>query len=1179
MKYKETILISDNDTASKIFKQIKPGSTVLEFGCATGRMTKFLNEYLRCKVYILEIDEEGYGEAIKYAENGFCGDVETLKWIDTFKNQKFDYILFADVLEHLRNPEKILKASNEFLKDDGKIILSVPNIAHNSILLNLYENKFNYTSTGLLDNTHIRFFTYYSLIEFCESGNFKIVYKDGTVIDSFCNEQKPDIENTYINYYDAVFSRPLGEYYQYIFVLQKKDYVERNNIKTVSMINPQNFNLKYNIYYNDGTGFSEENSVEEYYKKSLEDYCYTAEIKVKEGVNEIRFDPIEGAYSVCSIDIDEKEMINEINSSAFIVEQGVYFFDTKDPCFLLSLKDSLEGRTLHLTVRIEIISIKQLNTLLKHFESIYKEKDLCISNMEGELEKNNRSLEKIKSDYMEKEIEYNRIIKEKEAEYRKNISDINCKLEEQKSDYQKKCDELLNQNDILRDQLYEATDKYNDINSAFFWKITKPARIISDCIQKVLNSNKCTCMALKGIRSLKKNGFSITLNKTKKVLFNKNNISEQITETNYNGIKNSNENMTGKILNDEDIHKYISYYQDNIDFSEYNDKIDTKLIAFYLPQFHTFPENDEWWGKGFTEWTNTRKALPRFKGHYQPREPHDDIGYYDLSKIETLKKQAKLVKQHGIYGLCLYYYWFSGKKLMETPIDLLMEHPEIDLNFCLCWANENWTRTWDGLNKNILIEQKYREEDIKQYIVDIKPYVMDSRYIKINGKPIFMVYNPSAIPDCKSVFEGWRKYAIEEGIGEISIWICKEPGENAVEYKFEEFVDKMVEFPPRNMGYSEIVVDGVVDNGYIFDYSKLVDILKEKHKSDADSKVYRCAMMGWDNSARRKTGYTVFDNFNINKFYEWVKDNICESRKLYPKEERFTFINAWNEWAEGTCLEPDKKYGYSNINAVSSALCNIDFNPSIIWNNPNIKGEKCRLAVQAHVFYPDLMNELTEYMNNIPEPFDCYITTNDMEKAEAIFECIKNNINARKAEIFVAENRGRDVAPFIIQLSKHIFKENYEYFCHIHTKKSKHFENGDEWRHYLLDNLLGSKDYVKSILDRMDIDNKVGLIYPKTYPKIETWIVWGENIEISRDLMNRLNLTPEYDEKPEFPAGNMFWARTEAVKQMFEVGFKFDDFPEEAGQLDLTLAHAIERSWYYIAKANGYKRSIFMKEK
>ena len=212
----------------------------------------------------------------------------------------------------------------------------------------------------------------------------------------------------------------------------------------------------------------------------------------------------------------------------------------------------------------------------------------------------------------------------------------------------------------------------------------------------------------KTIDSIMKDGCIVTIRK----IVNK--LKYQQVVSLESGIDYQEEVFDEKIPNNG----YFSLYQDNIAFS--NEPVKVKTLAFYLPQFHTFPENDEWWGEGFTEWTNTRKSAPRYRGHYQPREPHENIGYYDLSDVQVIKKQAKLARQHGIYGFCIYYYWFSGKTLMEKPIDLLFTHPEIDINYCLCWANESWTRTWDGMKNNILIEQKYTYDDSINFIYDIK---------------------------------------------------------------------------------------------------------------------------------------------------------------------------------------------------------------------------------------------------------------------------------------------------------------------------------------------------------------------------------------------------------------------------------------------------------------------------
>ena len=193
-----------------------------------------------------------------------------------------------------------------------------------------------------------------------------------------------------------------------------------------------------------------------------------------------------------------------------------------------------------------------------------------------------------------------------------------------------------------------------------------------------------------------------------------------------------------------------------------------KAIAFHLPQFHTIPENDEWWGEGFTEWTNVKKAKPLFKNHNQPRVPHDDVGYYDLSNIDILRKQGQMAKKYGIYGFCFYHYYFkNGKRLLEKPVDMLLENPDIDLPFCLCWANEAWSRRWDGDGDYILAQQDHSPENLHRFIENLAKYIKDERYIRINGKPLILIYRTDLFENINQALSDWRKYCLENNIGEV----------------------------------------------------------------------------------------------------------------------------------------------------------------------------------------------------------------------------------------------------------------------------------------------------------------------------------------------------------------------------------------------------------------------------
>lgn len=631
-------------------------------------------------------------------------------------------------------------------------------------------------------------------------------------------------------------------------------------------------------------------------------------------------------------------------------------------------------------------------------------------------------------------------------------------------------------------------------------------------------------------------------------------------------------------------------YEPNEDFSRYT--TDIKPLALYLPQFHAIPENDEWWGKGFTEWTNVKKGTPRFEGHNQPRVPEDDLGYYDLTDAEVLKKQVALAKQHGIYGFAFYYYWFSGKRLLEKPMDLLLAHPEIDFPFCAVWANENWTRTWDGMQDNILIAQEYPPEDAERFILDLQKYVQDRRYLRVGGKPVIGLYAPRLIPGLPQFLSIWRETARRCGIGEILIWSCISDA-SAEHLGIEELVDGQYEFPPRGKGY--VSAGQVPGEGICFAYGELVE--SERHFDHSSLKVptYRGSMLEWDNSARKQTHYHCWKGYTPERFYLWNCINTAYTRRYFAPEERFLFINAWNEWGEGTYLEPDKTYGYAALNALSRAIMDLPYAGQApaapAWTLPSAAANvlflgggvpaRCqgwdrrlfsgspRIAVQAHVFYPELIGEVCRLANNIPYPFDLYVSTNEPYKATYLSDYL--NEHSRAAHVYVAalENKGRDVLPFLTQLRPVL--ANYDYFCHIHTKKSLHDEMGEQWRGYLYENLLGSREIVRQTLCLFEQQPALGVIFPETMESLKPFAEWGSNRPLAEWLLRKMDIPA--DILPDdilFPAGNMFWARTSAVQDLFRIDYAPADFPEEGGQVDGTLMHAIERLWLYVAQYNGY---------
>lgn len=385
--------------------------------------------------------------------------------------------------------------------------------------------------------------------------------------------------------------------------------------------------------------------------------------------------------------------------------------------------------------------------------------------------------------------------------------------------------------------------------------------------------------------------------------------------------------------------------------AELNDGIGGKLITFFLPQFHTIPENDKWWGKGFTEWTNTKKMNPLFKGHYQPRVPMNG-DYYNLLDDEVKIRQAELAKQYGIYGFCYYHYWFKdGKQLLEQPAKQMLKNKKIEIPFCFSWANENWTRNWDGGNQEIIAEQDYGDEnDWEKHLQYLVPFFRDNRYITMDGKPVFLIYRPELIPTLNKMLDYWALRMREEGFPGICYMIQRgdwyfDPTYDASRFSYQiRFEPSFSQAVRVKKGFKMVkAVQGAVQ---VLRQMKIeapvvwgIGKLKNKHRTkkgphkleiinydevwsaildkEADEKTVLGGFVDWDNTARNKNGFIYYDA-KPEKFQKYLTGLLEKCKK--EKCPEFIFINAWNEWAEGAYLEPDERYGYSYLEGVRKAL-------------------------------------------------------------------------------------------------------------------------------------------------------------------------------------------------------------------------------------------------------------------
>jgi len=345
-----------------------------------------------------------------------------------------------------------------------------------------------------------------------------------------------------------------------------------------------------------------------------------------------------------------------------------------------------------------------------------------------------------------------------------------------------------------------------------------------------------------------------------------------------------------------------------------------RLIAFYLPQFHAIPENDAWWGKGFTEWTNVTKAVPRFAGYYQPRLP-GDLGFYDATQPDVLRRQAALARRYGIAGFCFHHYWFAGRRLLEKPLETLLKNPDIDMPFCIDWANENWTRRWNGDEKAVLLEQQHSPDDDIAFARSLEPYFRDPRYIRIMGRPLLMLYRPGVLPDAAATVVRWRTHFKEAGLGDPYITMAQAfRDDDPARYG----MDAAVGFPPCWMDTPSLERVSLFDpmhRGEVVDYAAVADRTIASYATNG--RVFPGVCPSWDNEARRPGRGTCFTGSTPAAYGHWLGAACNAAMRAFPGDERLVFINAWNEWAEGAYLEPDRHFGHAYLAQTARVLSSL----------------------------------------------------------------------------------------------------------------------------------------------------------------------------------------------------------------------------------------------------------------
>ena len=610
----------------------------------------------------------------------------------------------------------------------------------------------------------------------------------------------------------------------------------------------------------------------------------------------------------------------------------------------------------------------------------------------------------------------------------------------------------------------------------------------------------------------------------------------QILHTNFNNRKNPDFRPKPKSI--------IAHHQDV-----------ARIFAFYLTQYHPIKQNDDAWGKGFTEWRNVTKAFPRYFGHYQPKLPADST-LYDLRLRETIIDHVELAKAAGVSGFCFYFYWFSGERILETPLDLFLNAvEEADFPFCILWANENWTRKWDGKAKDVIIGQKYNDSDALQFIQDVEPILLDSRYERTNGRPILIVYRPDDLPDCGQWVKIWRDYWRDQGYGELHL-VCVQflPDTDARNYGF----DAILQFPPNgfpNHGTHQKIASYTRSfSGSLYSYDEMQ---WRAMAQQYDYPVYRTSVPSWDNESRRPLQGDTFVGSTPEKFRDWTASNLLNAR--HDNDAGLSFINAWNEWAESACLEPDSRYGYAHLEAVADARAIANVLREVeTWTTSHSS------AIIIHAFYLDSIESISRRLKLYQDCCDIYFTMPPLGCHEKI-DVIRQSFPC--ARFFISPNRGRDVLPFL-SLCKTLKARNIQYdkLCKLHTKKSLHRIDGSQWLEELVDSLLPIEGAQK--INSLFV-NGVGMLIPKGHALALTEFMGG-NESLLNIILDLNGAMARKTSSSYFASGTMFWLRGDVLARLNDDERAFD-FEYERGQVDGTLAHAWERAIAILVQASGWR--------
>lgn len=592
-----------------------------------------------------------------------------------------------------------------------------------------------------------------------------------------------------------------------------------------------------------------------------------------------------------------------------------------------------------------------------------------------------------------------------------------------------------------------------------------------------------------------------------------------------------------------------------------------KLIAFYEPHFSAASQCSSPW-QDSSAWVWIARAVPQFVGHYQPHLP-GDLGFYAPGAAEVIREQVRLARLYGVHGFCFHYYWSPAKTVANRSLQQYMASELHGMPFCICWANEESQSHADSSASDMSATLGASEHRDAAFIRDAEHVLLHPDYLRIGGRPLLIISRPALVPRLRELLQRWRDYFRESRHGELFLAMLQRDDEDPREYGF----DAAIEFPPYSLtgdlaplnGRLQIVnpnYDGrVVDSG---------DILKRASSRQVPPyDLFRGIFPMWDNEARHPgAGYTVAHSTPAH-YRRWLACALEYAREHPVQGERMVFVNAWNAWMDGAHLEPDSRHGYAYLQATREVLQRhaaqsagfFRVSPSPMGAEP---AAPVRVCVVIHAFYPELLAEILALLDGWTLPYRIVVTTvqDRVAQVEAVLQGVEVPV-----EVVVVENHGRDILPFL-RVAASLVDVGERLILKLHTKRSLHRTDGNAWRRDMLYK-LADKTNAERIFRAFKDNGKVGLVAPDGHV-LPMSANWKANADRVRFLCDCMGIASAELESEAFAAGSMFYIRTEALRPLLDMRFDPSEFEGEAGQVDGTLAHAIERCFSIVARNSGF---------